>query len=129
MDALRMSADLSRKLGLGERMTFSCEDVAPADEGFGEVGTKSDVLYTNGDCRGEDKMFKKTDWAAFQVVVLAALVGMDSAAKIEILASLRKKLAPGTLVVARSAEGLRGVLYPVCCSLSDFLLLYAVGGE
>jgi len=93
-------------------MTFSCEDVAPED---------ADCTYTNGDI-GNEKMFKNTDWASFQVVFLAALVGMDSAAKTEILDSLRGRLAPGTLVVARSAEGLRGVLYPVCyfpCSFSS----------
>jgi nicotianamine synthase len=46
-------------------------------------------------------------------VFLAALVGMDNETKMGILGSLARKLKRGTLVVARSARGLRSVLYPV----------------
>lgn len=56
---------------------------------------------------------EKTKWADFDVVFLAALVGMDTSSKLAILEGLVRKLKPGALVVARSAKGLRGVLYPV----------------
>jgi nicotianamine synthase len=84
--ALSTSQTLCEKLGY-DRMTFSCEDVT-------ETSTS-------------------TTWEEFDVVFLAALVGCDTASKIGILASLSKKLKRGTLVVARSAKGLREVLYPV----------------
>lgn len=54
-----------------------------------------------------------TMWADFDVIFLAALVGMDTSSKLAILEGLVRKLKPGALVVARSAKGLRGVLYPV----------------
>lgn len=69
-------------------MYFSCEDATDAS---------SDL----------------TNWAKFDVVFLAALVGMQSVDKIEVLRGLHKRLRPGSLVVCRSARGLRGVLYPV----------------
>lgn len=93
--ALRVSKRLSEGLGYADRMTFSCEDVS----------VKS--------------VAESTDWSNFQVVFLAALVGMDTTSKLAILESLATKLEPGTLVVVRSAQGLRGVLYPVS-SLASF---------
>lgn len=87
-DALDVSRELCATLGYGG-MTFSCEDIT----------TSSD---------------SRTDWACFDVVFLAALVGTDTQSKVSILSSLARKLRPGALVVARSAQGLRSVLYPVC---------------
>jgi nicotianamine synthase len=86
--ALKVSSELCEKLGHGERMSFSCEDVSV------------DVQ-------------EQTDWEAFEIVFLAALVGTDRDSKMSILESLVRKLRVGTLVVARSAQGLRSVLYPV----------------
>ena len=79
-------------------MSFSCEDVS--------VDASISIDPIAG-------IATKTAWKGFQVVFLAALVGMDTQTKMGILASLAKKLEPGTLVVARSAQGLRSVLYPV----------------
>jgi nicotianamine synthase len=87
--ALNLSQKLAQELGYGSRMSFSCEDISP------------------------DSLVTTTDWSQFDVVFLAALVGMDTSSKIPILAHLARKLKPGTLLVARSAQGLRGVLYPV----------------
>jgi nicotianamine synthase len=56
-----------------------------------------------------------TKWQSYQVIFLAALVGMDTVCKRAILQSLAAELKPGCLVVARSAHGLRTVLYPVSC--------------
>lgn len=90
LEALKLSEELATKCGYGDRMTFSNEDVSVA----------------NGATPG-------TNWRSFQVVFLAALVGMDTASKIDILSGLVKKLESGTLIVARSARGMRAVLYPV----------------
>lgn len=85
--ALETSQELCQKLGYSG-MTFSCEDITKEDE-------------------------SGTNWDEFDVVFLAALVESDTESKISILASLSRKLKGGTLVVARSAKGLREVLYPV----------------
>ncbi|KAF3003178.1 hypothetical protein E8E13_009295 [Curvularia kusanoi] len=91
ISALSISEKLSERLGHADRMSFACVDVStkPAKDGM------------------------KTAWHKFDVVFLAALVGIDMTSKLAILEGLVKKLRPGTLVVARSAKGLREVLYPV----------------
>jgi nicotianamine synthase len=89
VDAISQSKELSRRLGYGERMTFACED--------------AHVQCVGG-----------TDWKTFDVVFLAALVGMTSDEKKSILQGLGGKLKKGCLIVCRSARGLRSVLYPVC---------------
>jgi nicotianamine synthase len=83
--ALDASRELCEKLGYAG-MSFSCEDVS-------QDGA--------------------TDWQTYEVVFLAALVGMANSDKMRILETLAKRLRKGTLVVARSARGLRSVLYPV----------------
>ncbi|KAF2124564.1 Nicotianamine synthase [Dothidotthia symphoricarpi CBS 119687] len=94
IEALQVSQGLCEKLGYEDRMSFSCEDVSM------DSGQATSGLY-------------ETDWKSFDAIFLAALVGLDTNAKLGILESLSKKLEPGTLVVARSARGLRSVLYPV----------------
>jgi nicotianamine synthase len=89
--ALATSQDLCSKLGY-DGMTFSCEDI---------------TLDSS-----------TTKWESFDVVFLAALVGCDTESKISVLASLGRKLKAGTLLVARSAKGLREVLYPVSLVMS-----------
>jgi nicotianamine synthase len=84
--ALSISEELCERLGYGAHMSFACEDVTQ------ESGS---------------------DWGSYEVVFLAALVGTDTHSKLAILESLARKLSPGTLVVARSAQGMRSVLYPV----------------
>lgn len=86
-DALRVSQELCEKLEY-DGMSFGLEDVTSLEE-------------------------SGTEWQSFQVVFLAALVGMNTESKMEILASLARKMRAGALVVARSARGLRSVLYPV----------------
>jgi len=55
----------------------------------------------------------ESHWDDFDVVFLAALVGMTSEEKLGILRVLAGRLRAGCLVVCRSARGMRGVLYPV----------------
>jgi nicotianamine synthase len=87
-DALALSEQVAKRTGYVASMRFCCEDVS-----------------TGG--------AKKGGWRDSEVVFLAALVGLDSATKLGILQDLASQLEPGTLVVARSARGLRRVLYPV----------------
>jgi len=49
----------------------------------------------------------------YDLVYLAALAGLDHEAKDRLLSHLGRRLRPGTLVLARSAHSLRGLLYPV----------------
>ncbi|KAG6645903.1 hypothetical protein I3843_08G151000 [Carya illinoinensis] len=49
----------------------------------------------------------------FDVVFLAALVGMDKEDKVRVIDHLAKYMAPGALLMLRSAHGARAFLYPV----------------
>jgi nicotianamine synthase len=53
------------------------------------------------------------DLADYDLVCVAALVGLDPAEKAAALAHVRARMRPGALVLARSAHSLRGLLYPV----------------
>jgi nicotianamine synthase len=101
--ALAVSKKLTDSLVYGQRMTFSCEDVDSTSQST------------------------STNWKDFDVVFFAALVGMDTDTKHAILASLVKKMRPGALVVARSARGMRGVLYPVGLWTFQLLLFWSCG--
>nr|AWW17540.1 nicotianamine synthase [Triticum monococcum subsp. monococcum] len=54
-----------------------------------------------------------SELGAYDVVFLAALVGMTSEEKANIIAHLGKHMADGAVLVARSAHGARAFLYPV----------------
>lgn len=54
-----------------------------------------------------------TDLGGYDAVCLAALVGLEPAAKARVLAHLRRHVEPGALLLARSAHALRALLYPV----------------
>jgi hypothetical protein len=53
-----------------------------------------------------------TDLAPYDLVVLAALVGPTPDDKRRVLSALAASMAPGALLLARSARGLRTLLYP-----------------
>ena len=53
------------------------------------------------------------DLGAYDLVCVAALVGLDPGEKAAALAHVRTRMRPGALVLARSAHSLRGLLYPV----------------
>ncbi|CAM8888675.1 hypothetical protein QQ045_025390 [Rhodiola kirilowii] len=61
----------------------------------------------------------------YDVVFLAALVGMDKEAKIKVIDHLAKHMAPGATLMLRSAHGARAFLYPVIdpCDLRGFEVL------
>ncbi|KAJ0251375.1 hypothetical protein HA466_0123430 [Hirschfeldia incana] len=47
----------------------------------------------------------------YEVIFLASLVGVDREAKIKVIEHLEKHMAPGALLMLRSAKGLRAFLY------------------
>ncbi|XP_051139494.1 nicotianamine synthase [Andrographis paniculata] len=49
----------------------------------------------------------------YDVVFLAALVGMEAEEKMQVVEHLEKSMAPGAVLVVRSAHGARAFLYPV----------------
>lgn len=53
------------------------------------------------------------DLGEYDLVCVAALVGLDPDEKVAALARVRARMRPGALVLARSAHSLRGLLYPV----------------
>lgn len=55
----------------------------------------------------------KDELEVYDVVFLAALVGMDREEKIEVIHHLAKNMAPGSTLMVRSAHGARAFLYPV----------------
>ncbi|XWS42328.1 hypothetical protein CRYUN_Cryun16bG0005100 [Craigia yunnanensis] len=61
----------------------------------------------------------------YEVVFLAALVGMDKDEKVRVIDHLAKYMAPGALLMLRSAHGARAFLYPVVdpCDLRGFEVL------
>ncbi|XP_020205363.1 nicotianamine synthase [Cajanus cajan] len=62
----------------------------------------------------------------YNVVFLAALVGMDKKEKAKVINHLAKFMAPGAFLVLRSAHGARAFLYPVvdpCSDLKGFEVL------
>ncbi|PIA61105.1 hypothetical protein AQUCO_00300551v1 [Aquilegia coerulea] len=61
----------------------------------------------------------------YDVVFLAALVGMDKEEKTRVVNHLAKYMAPGAYLMLRSAHGARGFLYPIIdpCDLRGFEVL------
>lgn len=66
-----------------------------------------DVTVAEGDVLGLG------DLAAYDLVCVAALVGLAPDDKAAALAHVRARMRPGATVLARSAHSLRGLLYPV----------------
>ncbi|CAE6243067.1 unnamed protein product [Arabidopsis arenosa] len=88
---------VSRDSDLSKRMIFHTTDVLNAKEGLDQ----------------------------YDVVFLAALVGMDKESKVKAIEHLEKHMAPGAVLMLRSAHGLRAFLYPIVdsCDLKGFEVL------
>jgi nicotianamine synthase len=81
------------------------------------------MSFENEDVAHDDtESENSSSWTKSQVVFLAALVGTDTRSKVEILRDLAARLQPGSLVVARSARGMRSVLYPVSLTSIFFII-------
>ncbi|KAM7274239.1 hypothetical protein ACFE04_028903 [Oxalis oulophora] len=61
----------------------------------------------------------------YEVIFLAALVGMSKEEKVKVIEHLAKHMAPGAILMLRSAHGARAFLYPVVdpCDLKGFQVL------
>ncbi|EXB98412.1 Nicotianamine synthase [Morus notabilis] len=73
-----------------------------------------------------DIMDVTTELEEYDVVFLAALVGMDKEEKVRVIRHVAKHMAPGNLLMLRSAHGARAFLYPVvdpCTDLKGFDVL------
>ena len=68
------------------------------------------------------------DLGGYDVVFLAALVGMDEEEKARVLGHLERYMTPGAVLLVRSAHGARGFLYPVVdiSGISGFEVLSVV---
>ncbi|XP_062081845.1 nicotianamine synthase-like [Humulus lupulus] len=89
------------------------------------VSSDSD-LSTRMVFKTTDVMDVTTELREYDVVFLAALVGMDKEEKVKVIEHLDKYMAPGSLLMLRSAHGARAFLYPVVdtdCDLQGFELL------
>ena len=63
--------------------------------------------------RTSDVAHVTRELAAYDVVFLAALVGMAAEEKARVVEHLGRHMAPGAALVVRSAHDARGFLYPV----------------
>ncbi|KAF3963501.1 hypothetical protein CMV_012115 [Castanea mollissima] len=94
--------------------TFHNYDIDPLanSQAIGLFSSDSDLskrmlFHTN------DIMNVTNELKDYEVVFLAALVGMDKEDKIKVVDHLAKYMAPGALLMLRSAHGARAFLYPV----------------
>ncbi|CAK8544560.1 unnamed protein product [Lathyrus sativus] len=94
--------------------TFHNYDIDPLANSSAENLVSSDpdlsnrmIFHTN------DILDVTDDLKEFEIVYLAALVGMNKEEKNRIIDHLEKHMAPGALLMLRSAHGARAFLYPV----------------
>lgn len=93
----------------------AAERVAHRLDGDPDVGAVAERVAGRVGCR--TLRFRQVDamdadLSAYDVVVLAALVGTTPTGKSTILRRMARGMAPGALLLARSARGLRTLLYP-----------------
>lgn len=92
-EALELSRRLCQGLGVrGEGMEFWCGDL-------GDATVSEDV--------------KKQGLQEYDAVFLAALVGENQEAKERMIQKITSQMKEGSILVVRSAQGLRVLLYPV----------------
>ncbi|KAI8822845.1 Nicotianamine synthase [Fimicolochytrium jonesii] len=75
------------------------------------IDCSMDALICSTQLVADPKLRNDPDFAAFDVVYLAALVGLDVNTKRKVLERLHRAIRPGALLVARSAHSLRTLLY------------------
>jgi nicotianamine synthase len=103
---------LRRRLnGLVTVVDRSGEAVQAAHATLDAVGESADIVSEMADA-GDPELMRAL-LAETDVVFLAALVGLDEGDKRQVLRTVRAGVRPGTYVVVRSANCLRGLLYPV----------------
>ncbi|XP_052204735.1 nicotianamine synthase-like [Diospyros lotus] len=94
--------------------TFHNYDIDPLANSMAERLVSSDPdLSKRMFFHTRDIMDVACELQEYEVVFLAALVGMDKEEKKRVIAHLGKFMAPGATLMLRSAHGARGFLYPV----------------
>ncbi|KAG9457877.1 hypothetical protein H6P81_002385 [Aristolochia fimbriata] len=94
--------------------TFHNYDVDPeANARAGRLVASDPDLSARVFFRTADIMDVTVELREYEVVFLAALVGMDGEEKKRVVAHLARHMAPGAMLVLRSAHGARAFLYPV----------------
>ncbi|KAM6578647.1 hypothetical protein CsatB_030484 [Cannabis sativa] len=90
------------------------------------ANSKASALVVNDDDVSKRMVFKTSDvmnvtseLSQYDVVFLAALVGMDRDEKVKVIEHLGKYMAQGSILMLRSAHGARVFLYPVVDTHSD----------
>ncbi|GFZ07221.1 nicotianamine synthase 3 [Actinidia rufa] len=107
--------------------TFHNYDVDPSANSLAShlVSTDPDLskrmFFHTSECNGG----YKSELKEYEVVFLAALVGMAKEEKKGFIDHLAKYMAPGAILMLRSAHGARAFLYPVvdACDLRGFEVL------
>lgn len=106
--------------------TFHNYDIDQSANSLASALIKSDAeLSERMFFHTSDIMNVKDELKAYDVVFLAALVGMNKEDKVQVIDHLAKNMAPGAILMLRSAHGARAFLYPVIdpCDLSGFEML------
>ncbi|XP_058740536.1 nicotianamine synthase-like [Vicia villosa] len=94
--------------------TFHNYDIDPLANSSAEHLVSSDPDLSNRMVFHTSDILDVTDdLKEFEIVYLAALVGMNKEEKNRIIDHLEKHMAPGALLMLRSAHGARAFLYPV----------------
>nr|DAD33127.1 TPA_asm: hypothetical protein HUJ06_011978 [Nelumbo nucifera] len=94
--------------------TFHNYDIDPSANSLAHRLVSSDSDLSNRMFfHTTDIMTVSSSLRDYDVVFLAALVGMDKQEKTRIIDHLAKHMAPGSLLMLRSAHGARAFLYPV----------------
>lgn len=94
--------------------TFHNYDIDPLANSSAEHLVSSDPDLSNRMVfHTHDILDVTDDLKEFEIVYLAALVGMNKEEKNRIIDHLEKHMAPGALLMLRSAHGARAFLYPV----------------
>jgi Nicotianamine synthase protein len=104
--ALALSRRVADALGI-DGMSFLNVDVGTGAAGTADAAGATDAAGAAG-AAGAGVV----DFAAYDLVVLAALVGLTPDGKSRVITHLATAMAPGALLLARSAHGLRTLLYP-----------------
>lgn len=98
---------LSRELGVPvDAVDVDREAVTLGARVAGRLSLAADVRFHHADAAAF------TAVADSQVVVLAALVGLDQGAKRDVVQELSRRMPSGSLLLVRSSHGLRTLLYP-----------------
>ncbi|KAL2145826.1 hypothetical protein VTI28DRAFT_6123 [Corynascus sepedonium] len=114
-DSTAIAASLTLSLALGEAgrgMEFMCADAEGETTTSSSSPTPSSSSSVASSATTTSTQEKDKDLAEFDVVYLAALVGLSRADKERIVLGVADRMRPGALLVARSAWGLRTCLYP-----------------